>query len=64
MIRKGMNVKELCNSSLLYPPIWDNQTLFSPIEDKVIVPYNNHLDDLYFDDPIKIFFDFDSEGKP
>jgi len=55
MIRKGMNVKELCSSGLLYPKIWENYTLFSAIETPVVVGYNNDLEDLEFDDPSKIF---------
>ena len=50
-----MNVKELCNSGLLYPQIWENTTLFSHSEKQVVIGYNNHIEDLEFDDPTVIF---------
>jgi len=55
MIKKGMDVKELCNSRLFYPQIWSNYTLFSHIEYPVVVAYNNEIEDLEFEDPSMIF---------
>ena len=55
MIKKGIDVKELCNSGLFYPQIWKNYTLFSQIETPVVVPYNNDIEDLEFEDPCMIF---------
>ena len=57
MIRKGMNVRELCSSGLLFPQIWENVTFFSNIDKKVVVGYNNHLEDLLFDHPSNVFND-------
>ena len=55
MIKKGIDVTELCSSGLFYPEIWKNYTLFSSIETPVTLGYNNELDDLEFEDPVKLF---------
>ena len=55
MINRGMDVKELVNSELFYPQIWQNLTLFSPCEDMVIIPHSGELDDLEFQDPNLLF---------
>ena len=55
MIRKGLDVKDLVNSNLLYPPIWQNQSFFSQTQDIVIKPYNNDVEDLEFENPNIIF---------
>jgi len=46
MIRKKMNVKELCRSELLYPQIWKKYNFFSAIETPVVVAYNYEYEDL------------------
>ena len=55
MISRGMDVKELVNSELFYPTIWDKHSLFSPIEKAVTIPYNGEIEDLEFADPNIIF---------
>ena len=55
MIKKKMDVKELCRSELFYPLIWQNYNFFSSIETPVVIPYNHDLEDLYCDDPSTIF---------
>ena len=55
MISRGMDVKELVNSELFYPTIWDKYSLFSPIEKAVTIPYNGEIEDLEFADPNIIF---------
>jgi hypothetical protein len=57
MISRGMDVKELVNSELFYPTIWDKYSLFSPIEQAVIIPYNGEIEDLEFADPNIIFIE-------
>jgi len=59
MIDKGMDVKELVNSELFFPQIWQNKSVFSPMPDAKIVPYNGDLDDLEFKEPIFIFAEID-----
>ena len=48
-----MDVKELVNSSLFFVPIWTQYSVFSPIQEPLIVPYNNDIDDLEFDDDVE-----------
>jgi hypothetical protein len=57
MINKGMDVKDLVKSQILYPSLWNNHTVFSPDTDVCIQPYNNELDDIEFEDPKDIFKD-------
>ena len=61
MIEKGMDVKELVNSELLFPQIWQGKSVFSAIQDARIVPYNGDLDDLEFKDPVYVFSDIDGK---
>ena len=46
MIKKKMDVKELCRSELLYPKIWVNYNIFSAFETPVVVAYNYEYEDL------------------
>lgn len=55
MISRGMDVKDLVNSELFYPEIWSKYSLFSPIEEAVIIPYPGDIEDLEFADPNIIF---------
>ena len=55
MISRGMDVKELVNSELFYPTIWEKYSLFSPVEKVVTIPYNGEIEDLEFSDPNIIF---------
>ena len=55
MVNKGMDVKELVNSNLFYPPVWTKYTLFSEMKEPAIRPYSNELDDLEFEDPFRLF---------
>ena len=63
MINKGMDVKELVQSPILYPALWTNLTVFSHIENLEIQPYNNSMDELKFEDPYEIFAQDDHEYK-
>ena len=58
-----MDVKELVNSSLFFVPIWTQYSVFSPIQEPLIVPYNNDIDDLEFDDPNEIFYEYNKEAQ-
>ena len=62
MISREMDVKELVNSSLFFVPIWTQYSVFSPNQEPLIVPYNNDIDDLEFDDPNVIFFEYNRES--
>lgn len=55
MIQKGLDVKELVNSNLIYPPIWNKQTIFSGNSNKLIRTFNNDLNSLEFEDPYEMF---------
>ena len=55
MINRGMEVKELINSELFYPAIWQNHLVFSPEKDPVTIPYNNDLVDLEMECPNTMF---------
>ena len=55
MIKKGLDVKQLCNSSLLYPQIWTCHSIFSPCPKPIAVAYNYDLEDLQHFDPMRIF---------
>ena len=55
MIKKGMDVKTLVNSPLMYPEIWLSYSLFSEIETPVSIAYNNDIEDLEHLDPSRIF---------
>jgi hypothetical protein len=43
MISKGMDVKELINSSLLFVPLWTKYTIFSDTQAQTVATYNNEL---------------------
>ena len=51
MISRGMDVKELVNSQLLYPSIWTQYSLYSTNPNPVSIPYNGDVEDLEFEDP-------------
>ena len=53
-----MDIKDLVQSSLFYPEIWQNESNFSQVEKPVILPYNGEIDDLEFEDPTKLFNTF------
>ena len=55
MINKGMDVKQLVNSQLLYPEILMRHSLFSDIEEALVFAYNGELEDLEHIDLSKIF---------
>jgi hypothetical protein len=55
MINKRMDVKELVQSTILYPILWNNQTIFSSDEDIKMIPYNNSMDELEFENPYELF---------
>ena len=55
MIDKGIDVKELVNSNLFYPPMWTKYTLFSSLQERITVGYNNDIDDMEYEDPDKVF---------
>ena len=51
MIKKNISVKQLVNSELFYPSLWKNYSLYSSMQDPVMIPYNNSIVDLEFADP-------------
>ena len=51
MINRGMDIRELVNSQLFFPLIWQKYTLFATTKDSIILPYNNDIEDLEFEDP-------------
>jgi hypothetical protein len=51
MIVKGMDVKELVNSDLFYPPIWKKSSIFSEQQKPKIIAYHNDLEDLEYESP-------------
>lgn len=55
MISKGMDVKELVSSELFFATIWKNLSLFSSMSEPVIIPYNDNVEDLDFEDPNLLF---------
>jgi hypothetical protein len=55
MISKGLDVKDLITSDLLFPPVWEKYTLFSEMQQTVVSVYNNELEDLEFEDPFALF---------
>jgi len=62
MISKGMDIKELVNSDLLFPPVWTKYTLFSEMQESSVCIYNNELEDLEYEDPFMLF-DKDKDSK-
>lgn len=59
-----MDIKDLVQSSLFYPEIWQNESSFSQVEGPIILPYNGEIDDLEFEDPTKLFEDFLQGSNP
>lgn len=55
MVNKGMDVKELVSSQLFYATIWEDLSLFSSVSEPVIIPYNDQVEDLDFEDPNVLF---------
>jgi hypothetical protein len=55
MIGKGMDVKELVNSKLLFPTLWTKYTIFSDVSRIETAIYNGSLEDLELDDPFVLF---------
>jgi len=55
MIERDMDVKELVSSSLFYVPVWYDLSLFSSSDQTVILPYNEDIEELELEDPIKLF---------
>mmetsp|Transcript_27882 Transcript_27882/g.42166 ORF Transcript_27882/g.42166 Transcript_27882/m.42166 type:complete len:111 (+) Transcript_27882:70-402(+) len=64
MIKRGMDVKELVNSQLFYATIWKNHSIYCHNKEPVMSPYNGDLDDLEFEDPDKLFADFNDHADP
>mmetsp|Transcript_26611 Transcript_26611/g.40609 ORF Transcript_26611/g.40609 Transcript_26611/m.40609 type:complete len:114 (+) Transcript_26611:5144-5485(+) len=57
MINRGMDVKELVSSQIFFPQVWTNQSLFSPLKEPIIVPYNGDIEDIEFESPQTLFAD-------
>jgi len=57
MISRDMDIKDLINSSLFYPQIWTQHSLYSPYIETEIFPYNNEVEDLEYENPNKLFLD-------
>lgn len=62
LINRGMDVKDLVNSPLFYAPLWERHSLFSPNKEPVIIPYNDDIEEMEFEDPNIIFFQ-GTDGK-
>lgn len=63
MIAKKMNVNQLLNSNLLYPPIWENLTVFSDKIEKTFCGYNGTIENLLKEDPNILFYEDDSDQE-
>lgn len=59
MIDNDMDVKELVNSELFYPQIWQNKIIFSKNQETVYAPFNGDLEDLEFESPDCLFSKLD-----
>jgi len=55
MINRGMDVKDLVNSELLYVSIWKDVPVFSSVAALTIAPYNGEIEDIEFNDPGVLF---------
>ena len=55
MIEVGLDTKELMNSHMFYPEIWEDKTIFSRYKERKIISYNGDIEDLIFEDPYKLF---------
>jgi len=55
MISKQMDVKDLVNSELFYVSAWKNQTVFSPNQKMIILPYTGEIEDIQFENPNILF---------
>ena len=55
LILKGMDVKEICQSNVLYPQIWTKQIVYIPTDKTRTMPYNGTFEDLAFDTPFRLF---------
>ena len=62
MVRRGMEIKDLVNSQLFYAPLWTRCSLFSTMEEDVILPYNEPIEELEFEDPNLVFKDYGQHG--
>lgn len=60
MINRGMDVKDLVNSELLYVSIWKDVPVFSSVAALTIAPYNGEIEDIEFNDPGVLFAKQDS----
>lgn len=63
MISRNMDIKDLVQSSLFYPQIWQDVSIFSHIGKPVIIPYNKEIDDLEFEMPELLFKTYDSRDS-
>jgi len=57
MIKKNLDVKQLVDSELLYPPLWEDKTIFTEDGSPIIKAYYKSLEELEVDDPSNIFED-------
>lgn len=46
MIQKGIDVKKLINSQLMYPTVWTKKAYFSEKQDKQICAFNGTVEEL------------------
>ena len=58
-----MDIKDLVQSSLFYPELWQNESNFSQVEGPIILPYNGEVEDLEFEDPTKLFENYLQKNK-
>ena len=64
MIKKGMDITELTNSCLFYPPIWAEVSVFSHHQESRVVPYHGEIAELAFEDPTLLFPCASAEKHP
>jgi hypothetical protein len=55
MISRGLDVKRYVQSDIFFPPIWKKKTIYSKHEDPITRPFNSHVQDLEYLDPINMF---------
>jgi len=63
MISKGLDVKPLMSSQLLYPKLWLQATKFSDSKEMKTVAFNGQLAALEKESPSKLFDDDSSDSS-
>ena len=58
-----MDVKKLVNSEVFYPQLWKKKEIYFDTPDQMIVPYNDDIEAIEFEDPWNLFLDGKSKMK-